>query len=167
MLLKISWTVYFNKHFASFSSLYGHTTPLHSFNSIGSTCALSPKEQCKKWVEDIVKIVDDRITTEEERMPSYTALWRHWQRSCWIELLWYNSPLSDPYLNLPPPENSRWLLSTDGTYAIDWEDTNVASKIERCINSLTKGCKCKSGCTNNRCSCRKHSSHCGPGKFTS
>ena len=29
--------------------------------------------------------------------------------------------------------------------------------------SLTKGCKCKSGCKSSRCGCKKQSNFCGPG----
>ena len=35
------------------------------------------------------------IMSEEERVPSYTALWRHWKRVCWVSEMWNNSPQQD------------------------------------------------------------------------
>ena len=36
-------------------------------------------------------------------------------------------------------------------------------KINGTIHFLTKGCSCKKGCRTNNCSCKRRSSHCGPG----
>ena len=159
--IRLVGTVYFSKHLASFNTLYGHETPIHSYNSVDST--LSPTERHKKWIEHLTKIIADRIKAEEDRIPSYTALWRHWLRSCWGGSLWLNAPLPDPYSSLIHPENSGWLLLTDGKYIIDWEDPNFISKTERNITYLIKGCRCKGGCKTNRCGCKKQGSHCGPG----
>ena len=36
-------------------------------------------------------------------------------------------------------------------------------KIRGTIEFLTKGCSCKTGCTANKCGCRKRANYCGPG----
>lgn len=154
-------SLYFNKHISSFATLYNHTTPHHSFNAIDPSLPL--EERHKRWIQHIASVVAERITTEEQRMPSVTALWRHWKRSCWTLQLWLNSPQSDPYMYTPRPEESGWLALPDGTFGIDWEDSHVQSAIEHNIDFLMKGCSCKKGCTTTRCGCKKKSNHCGPG----
>ena len=71
----------------------------------------------------------ERILAEDERIPSFMALWRHWMRATYtcICIMWANASLSDPYFNLPLPENSGWILNADGTYSIDWEDAEKQS----------------------------------------
>ena len=113
-------------------------------------------------IERIREVVSDRIQCEEERIPSYTSLWRHWMRSCWISTMWRNSHTDDLYTNLPDPHLNGWLLSEDGLYSIDWEDEKVKSEIEKHISVLLKGCKCKTKC-GMRCGCRKKQAYCGPG----
>lgn len=75
-----------------------------------------------------------------------------------------NASLPNPRLSLPSPENSGWLLSSEGLkYMIDWEDPDIVSKVETNIALLIKGCKCKGGCKTNRCGCKKKLVSCGPG----
>ena len=159
--IRMVGTVYFYKHLVSFSALYNRETPLQLYNSIDAT--LNPDRKHRKWIELITSVVAEHITTEEERLPSYTSLWRHWQRSCWTASLWLHASLPDPYSSLPLPENSGWLVSSEGKYITDWEDSNITSKVEANIAMLTKGCKCKSACKTNRCGCKKKMMPCGPG----
>ena len=149
---------YFKKHLASFVPLYGHETPLHLFNSI-ETCP----QKHDIWLKKIRDVVSERITSEEERVPMYSALWRHWLRSCWVSQLWQNSHLSDVYSSLPPPQTHGWALSSEGTFSINWEAPDVQEKISMNIEILTKGCHCKTGCKSKVCGCRKKLRHCGPG----
>jgi hypothetical protein len=52
---------------------------------------------------------------------------------------------------------------TDGILSIDWDsDENRAAVNERVL-LLTKGCKCKTGCTTGRCGCRKKGQSCSEG----
>ena len=75
------------KHLASFNSLYGHDTPVHSYNA--TFPSLSPVYRHNKvWIHNISIVVADRIKSEEERIPTYTSLWRHWLRTCWVTNLW-------------------------------------------------------------------------------
>lgn len=159
--IRLIGSMYFNKHISSFATLYNHTNPHHSFNAIDPSLRL--EERHKQWIQHVASVVAERITTEEQRVPSVTSLWRHWKRSCWTLQLWLNSPRSDPYMYTPPPEESGWIALPDGTFGIDWEDSHVQSVIEQNINFLLKGCSCKKGCTTTRCGCKKKSNHCGPG----
>ena len=43
-----------------------------------------------------------------------------------------------------------------------WGTTESKKKVEDKMEFLTKGCGCKTGCTTNRCGCKKRESHCGP-----
>ena len=70
----------------------------------------------------ISSINSERITSEDERMPSVTALWRHWMRTTYICNLWGNAHLPDVYENLPLPTESGWVINKDETYSIDWDD---------------------------------------------
>ena len=147
-------------HAEAFIANYGHSTPVQLYNSIDSSLPSSEQHQC--WLQKIRQTVSNRIVNEEERVPTYTSLWRHWLRSCWVHQMWQRSIHADMYSSLSPPEHSGWTKDGD-TFAIDWEDTEVMSKIRGTINFLTKGCSCKKGCATNNCGCRKKSNHCGPG----
>ena len=125
-------TVYFKKHLAAFNSQYGHEAPQHLFNS-----TVTNEKRHQLWLQKIRESVAERIICEEERVPSFTALWCHWLRSCWISQLWQNSPSSDVYSELPPPHENGWLLHQNGSYTIDWEDPEVQQKIK---GTIEKGC---------------------------
>ena len=122
----------------------------------------TPEEHHQTWFEKIKSVVAERIASEEG-VPSFTTLWHHWLRSCWISQMWLNSPLADLYCSLPPPEQSGWLLNHDGSYAIDWEEPELQMKIKQTIDFLVKGCSCKRGCKSKICGCRKKDKCCGPG----
>ena len=101
--------------------------------------------------------------SEDERMPSITALWRHWLRTCYICNLWSNSHLSDIYCGLSLPENSGWILNVNGSYLIDWEDPIKQDHIRQNMDYLLSGCGCKKGCTSGKCGCKRKQAFCGPG----
>ena len=159
--VRLVGTVYFKKHIAAFNSLYSYETSEQLFNSTNPT--LSNEARHQNWLKKIREVVAERITTEEERVPSYTALWRHWLRTCWCTQLWQSSTQEDIYANMQPPEQFGWIHHSDGTYSIDWEDPDVQEKVRGTIDFLLKGCTCKKGCKTNRCKCRKRSNFCGPG----
>ena len=125
---------------------------------------MTDNERHELWLTTIRTTVADRIVCEKERVPSYTAQWRHWLCSCWVCKLWKNSPLCDVYDNLPRPEDSGWMIRpTDASYQIDWEAPDVAAEIQSNIDFLLKGCSCKKGCRSRNCGCRKKGNYCGPG----
>jgi len=160
-LIRLIGTFYFKKHLNGFDALRGHKTPMHLYNSFDPS--LQTAEKHEKWLQKIREVVKDRIFTEEDRVPTYSSLWRHWQRSCWISQLWQQSSEADIFMALPSPQSSGWVLQTDGRYTVEWEASEVQQRIKRNIEFLTKGCSCKKGCKTFSCSCKKRSTNCGPG----
>jgi len=158
--IRLVGTCYFKKHLAVFASLYEHQTPIHLFNSLDHS--LDPLQRHEKWLQAIRAVVNNRITNEEEMVPSFTSLCRHWLHTCWEAQLWKASASPDVYASPSPPEQSGWIHQPDGTYAIDWEEEEVQKSIQHQIDFLLKGCGCKKGCTTLSCGCRKKKI-CGPG----
>ena len=158
--LRLIGCCYFKKHLSAFVSLFNCETPVQLYNSLNPS--LPCEERHELWLKNISKTVSDRILHEEERVPSQTALWRHWLRSCWVSSMWRNSPLHDLYSNLPQPEDSGWFRQPDGSYCIDWEAKEVLARLERNIDFLLKGCGCRKGCKSKKCGCRKKDIYCGP-----
>ena len=159
--IRLVGTVYFKKHISRFISRYNYESPIHLYNSFDPT--LSDEMRHQSWLQSIREVVSERITSEEERVPTYTSLWRHWLRTCWCLQLWHASSQEDMYKDLPPPETSGWLQLSDGSYIIDWEDKGVQGEIQSTIDYLIRGCACKTGCKTKRCKCKKKGTHCGPG----
>ena len=158
--VRLVGTCYFKKHLSAFIALKGHNTPNHLYNSLDPSLQL--EERHKQWLHQIREIVIDRIINEEDRVPTFTSLWRHWLRSCWVSQFWQHSNHPDIFNQLPNPEESGWLLQCD-KYIIDWESSEVQQNIRQRIDFLTKGCNCKKGCKTLKCGCRKRSHNCGPG----
>ena len=117
------------------------------------------KEKHLEWYNTIRAIVSDRITSEQERMPSHTSMWRHWLRSCRIACMWSNASEEDIQNSLPLPEVCGRMKTSDGSYIVDWDCPSVQQHVKDTI----KGCGCKKGCTSQRCGCRKSGHHSGPG----
>ena len=69
-------------------SLRGVEAPLQLYNSKGAS--KSVKEQHEAWYDDVRAITSDRVTNEEDQMPSRTS--RHWLRSSWVAQLYQNAP---------------------------------------------------------------------------
>ena len=159
--VRLVGTCYFKKHLAAFISLYEHQTPIHLFNSLDHS--LDPLHRHEKWLQSIRTVVNNRITNEEEMVPSFTSLRRHWLRTCWVAQLWKESASPDIYRLLPSPEQSGWICQSDGIYVIDWEDNEVQQSIQHEIDFLLKRCNCKKGCATLACGCRKKKKNCGPG----
>ncbi len=161
--LRLIGTLYFKKHYSALVSLKGSETPQQLFHAC---CEQNLREKHLEWYQAIRAIVSDRITCEQERMPSHSSMWRHWLRSCWscwISRMWSNSAEDNIQLSLPPPEECGWKKTTDDTYIVDWECPAVQQQVQDTINFLTKGCSCKKGCLSQRCGCVKGGHHCGPG----
>ncbi len=159
--LRLIGTLYFKKHLSSFVSLHGVPTPNQLYNSMDP--AKSVEERHKVWYSEIRSIVSERICNEEERVPSYTAMWRHWLRSCWVAEMWSHSIDEDMYCELNEPDQSGWKQDEDGSYIFDWDSQELQQKVQETICFLTKGCSCKKGCKTKQCGCRKKGRHCGPG----
>ena len=85
--VRLIGTVYFKKNLASVTSKLGIETPVQLFNSIDPS--ISIEERHKIWYQMIKKSINPM--TETQRLPTLTALERHWKRSCWIKEMWRNS----------------------------------------------------------------------------
>ena len=118
--LRFVGSVYFKKHLVPFTTVCNIETPHQLYNSIDS--ASTPEERHKFFIQKIRSINSERITSEEERMPSLSSLWRHWLRTAYVCTLWQSSHLADPYSNLTLPEDSGWMFQEGGSYTIDWDD---------------------------------------------
>ena len=152
--IRLVGTMYFKSTYLHFSHFLA--TKHHNKTS-------SIKQKHKEWLNKIREVVSERITSEEERLATCTALWRHWLRICWCAKLWHASTKEDMFQHLPAPQTSGWLLNSDGTHSFDWEDSKVQKQIQSTIDYLIKGCNCKRGTSTNRCKCKKNKTHCGPG----
>ena len=98
------------------------------------------EEQHKNWMEEIRQHIWVRITYEAEMVPTTEALWRHWQRSCWVITMWRQADRNTMEL-ADITSYGRKVIS--GTLSIDWDsDENLAAVNEKVL-LLTKGCKCK------------------------
>lgn len=118
--LRLVGTLYFKKHLASFTSIYRIETPDQLYYSTDGTSTVM--ERHKAFIEKIRNINSERITSEEDRMPSISALHRHWLRTTYICNLWSNAALGNVYASLPSPQDSGWILNGNDLYSIDWED---------------------------------------------
>ena len=157
--IRLIGTVYFKKYYSAIASLKGVYTPQQLYHCFPNH---SIKEQHLQWYNEIRLIVSDRITNEEERMPTHTSMWRHWLRSCWVAKMWQNSWSGDIMHNIPNPTESGWKKHED-EIVYDWECPEMERKVKETIDFLLKGCSCKKGCATLRCKCKKNGNPCGPG----
>ena len=102
--IRMMGTCYFKKHLPAFISNKGHSTPLQLYNSIDPSLPTMQRHQV--WLQEIRRLVSNRITTEEERVLSVTSLWRHWLRLFWVHQMWLGSNQCDMYSSLPQPKDS-------------------------------------------------------------
>ena len=146
---------YFKKHNNAF---YGHT-PSSLMNSFSQT-NLSPLDQHRKWLNHIRQTIWDRISSENETIPSLEALHYHWLRSCWVLSMWQQAQSSQ--MNLASLNGNGWEME-DGVLKIFWDTPENMKKVKDRVRLLMNGCGCKSGCRTGRCGCRKRGSVCGAG----
>ena len=76
-------TVYFKNHLAEFTL----DTPRALYMSLAQY-GIGPVQQHTRFIEVIRESVWSRIEFEDELPPSFDALWRHWQRICWVANMW-------------------------------------------------------------------------------
>ena len=84
----------------------------------------------------------------EKLPPTLDALILHLQRACYQCYIWKKA--CSPMLNLPSPVGNGWCLNNK---VLEPEFMINASVPEGKIELIS--CKCKKGCKNNSCSCRK------------
>ena len=153
--LRLIGTTYFKKHASGFDT----NSPVSHFNKF-SESSHDQLQQHSAWLNDIRQNIWDRITFENEIIPSTDALWRHWKRSCWIIDMWRQADKNNMVLQ---PLNSHGWTIDDGHLTIDWDSMENIKAIQDRVSLLTKGCKCKTGCTTARCGCKKKRMNCSAG----
>lgn len=154
-LLRLIGVSYFKKNNSGFS----HATPQAHFKSLANP-ECTPHQQHREWINNLRLNIGDRCPFENLLLPGVDALYRHWKRSCWVINMWRQADVNQ--MQLQPLSNNGWKIM-DNTLTVDWEsDENVAA-INARVSSLLKGCKCKSGCGNMRCGCRKNGRECSVG----
>ena len=146
---------YFKKHTNAFLG----ETPESHFNSFVS--ATTPLDQHKNWLDHLRRTIWDRISFEHEMIPSFESLKYHWVRSCWILHMWQQAQCN--HMMLAPLHNHGWTRETDGNFSIFWDTEENRKRVKSRVDLLMKGCGCKSGCSSNRCGCRKSGELCRPG----
>ena len=151
--VRLIGTVYFKKHLSTFK----YDCPRALLNSF--PCS-DPISQHKQWLDCIRSTVWENIEFEDELPPSWEALWRHWLRSCWVSHFW--SQACNSTYHLLDVNNFGWKV-VEGSLEIDWDDPRNAEQVKESVRLLLRGCKCKKGCNNRRCSCFKAGVKCGPG----
>lgn len=117
--IKLVGCAYFKKH----SNAFFGTTPQSLFNV---SAASSPTEQHIKWLDQIRQGIWDRITLENETIPSFTALQLHWRRSCWIAHMWQQA-LSNQ-MELATMHGNGWVKEGDGGLQMMWETEDKKKK---------------------------------------
>ncbi len=93
-------------------------------------------------------------------MASNESLKLHWKRSCWVIHMWGQADLNE--MQLEPLSEYRWAFK-NGSLTMEWDTTQNIERIHNRLQALTKGCKCATGCSTKRCSCRKRGNTCSAG----
>ena len=156
--LRLVSCCYFRKHKAVFLPAY--PTPMTLFNSLAEP-QLSPEAHHSAWLGVMREKIWSRIKYEEEMIPSYTSLERHWQRSCWVLSVWKQANANN--IVYPPLDSSGWKVSKTNKLQIHWDSDQNVSKVQARVALIKKGCGCKTGCMTTRCKCKKAAHPCGPG----
>ena len=113
-----------------------------------------------RWLNKIRTAVPYRVPSEEYYLPSNDALTYHWKRVCWVSQVWAQS--DKPHIVFPDVEEWGW-KSDSGTLNCEWDSPENLACVQERVDAWGKGCTCSTGCTTNRCGCRKSGKVCGPG----
>ena len=125
--VRLIGTVYFKKHLAEFTL----DTPRALYMSLAQD-GIGPVQQHKRFIEVIRESVWSRIEFEDELPP---ALWRHWQRTCWVSNMW----------NQAASNHMRLLaIFVDGKLECDWEAVGNREVVRQQVGLLFRGCSCSS-----------------------
>ena len=134
--LRLVGCAYFRKHKAVF--LPSFPTPMTLFNS-HFVRGQQPEAHHSAWLDVIREKIWLRIRYEEEMLPSYAALQRHWKRSCWMASVWKQATSNQ--ITYPPLHTSGWKQPDPNTLLIDWDSENNVSQIKRGVTQLAANAK--------------------------
>eukprot|EP00117_Sycon_ciliatum_P042816 scpid94869/ scgid31099/ len=105
-------------------------------------------KQHEAWLNAIRDAVWQRTDTEDDCLPSTTALNLHWKRSQWVLKVWKQAPTSS--IVYPRLEDHGWLLR-EGVVSVQWDTEEHMAAVHHRVATLTKGCHCKFGEVSNDC----------------
>lgn len=152
--MRLIGTVYFKKNSSGFDTV----SPATYFSQFNDHTTV--EEQHSSWLQEIRQTIWYRTKFENEMIASDEALLLHWQRSCWILHMWSQADRSD--LELLPMTSFGW-CSDEDQLTMKWDTEFNICAIRQRVDVLTKGCKCATGCTTNRCGCKKKGVQCSAG----
>ena len=150
--LRLIGTVYFKKHASGFDT----PSPATHFKRYTSSTT-SIKQQHIHWINEIRDNIWSRTKFENQMIPSVEALKLHWQRSCWVINMW--SQADKNHMVLPDIEQFGWKI-VNNSLTIVWDTDENIQTIHNRVEALLKGCKCTTGCSTGRCSCKRKGSLC-------
>ena len=150
--LRLVGTVYYKKYNTGFET----PNPVTHFNSFHQPDT-TPVLQHHQWMENIRQTIWDRVQFETEMIPSNDALDRHWKRTCWVLDMWKQS--SQSTMLLKPLTDYGWRIEGD-ELMYEWDSEENMAVVRQRVDTLLKGCHCKTGCKTARCSCRKKETQC-------
>ena len=153
--MRLIGTVYFKKHATCFET----PSPVSHYLKFVNT-GTSTKLHHENWLDDIRQSIWHRISFENEMVPSNEALFFHWKRSCWIMHMWSQGDRNTMYLQ--PLTEHGWSVS-EGTLSVVWDTQRNMQAIRERVSLLLRGCKCITGCSTGRCSCRRSHRECAEG----
>ena len=156
--LRLVGCAHFRKHKAAFLPSFPNPTTL--FNSL----VIDDQPHTSHhsiWLDTIREKIWTRIQYEDQMIPSYDALLRHWKRSCWVRSVWSQS--TSNHITYPPLNDHGWKQPDQNTLSIDWDSESNVSQIRSRVDLICKGCGCKTGCHTVRCKCKKRHQCCGVG----
>lgn len=158
----LGWIDNNKKYWSAFATQHNCETPQQLFQLV--PLSKTSEERHEWWIEKIQEVVSERILSEDERIPSTSALHRHWARTCWVSQFWKYSIKQDVQQGLSSPQQSGWQIQSDGTYMFDWDSQELQERVKGTVEFLTKGCSCKkSKCLTSQCTCRRQHKTWGPG----
>lgn len=65
-------------------------------------------------------------------------------------------------MNLPSFQDIGFSIK-DNILSTLWDDETHIKSVQKHVDWLLRGCKCKKGCIKNTCKCKKSNNECGPG----
>jgi hypothetical protein len=159
---RLASCVYFSKHRAAFQ-------PATSAKEVYDNIECDDNElRHLTLIQNIREKMWERVVSEDQMIPNADALKLHWQRCCWVFSYWKQTLKN--IMTLSPLTENGWALKNDDISVV-WDTDDNLKRVQDTIQWYTKGCSCKSGCTTNRCSCKRQSDrqgrkmggYCGPG----
>ena len=153
--LRLIGTVYYKRY----STAFDYPSPAAHFHQF-HTSDTTTLQHHQNWINSIRKTIWERTTYENGNIPSNDALLLHWKRSCWVIDMWRQANANK--MTLEPLTNFGWQLDDDD-FKIMWDSPSNIQRIKTRVQELLHGCKCKTGCSTIRCSCKRLQKTCTEG----